>query len=81
MVAEGNALDAAVALAADIAGFPQVCMRSDRKSLYEGGGLAMDDAVAHEFRLGVATISSGEAQEGARRFTSDKGRHGDFGDL
>ena len=81
VVDEGKALEAAVELAADIARFPQICMRSDRRSLYEQWDLPMNKALAREFELGIETIASGETISGAERFVSGKGRHGDFGDV
>lgn len=81
VVPDGQALDEGVALAQDIARFPQVCIRNDRRSLLESDDLDLQDAMSNEFRLGVETISSGEAQEGARVFASGKGRHGEFGDI
>ncbi len=74
----GSALDTAVALAEQIASFPQGCMRSDRHSLLEQWGLPFDEALAHEFRLGMDTINSGETVEGAARFAGGAGRHGAF---
>lgn len=81
VVPSGQALDSAVALAQEIARFPQACMRSDRRSSYEQWDLDFADAMSNEFRLGVETIASGETVEGAARFASGKGRHGDFADL
>ncbi|MDZ7674680.1 MAG: crotonase/enoyl-CoA hydratase family protein [Acidimicrobiales bacterium] len=77
--APGAALDDALALAAEIASFPPRCMRSDRRSALEQWSLPEDEALAHETRLGLATIESGETLEGARRFTAGEGRHGSFG--
>ena len=77
----GRALDVAVELAADIARYPQTCMRSDRRSAHEQEGVAFDEAMAREFELGLATIASGETQSGAARFSSGRGRHGDFRDI
>jgi enoyl-CoA hydratase/carnithine racemase len=74
----GGALDAARELALQIASFPQRCMRSDRLSAYEQEPLGLADAIRNEYRLGVATIRSGETVEGARRFASGAGRHGKF---
>jgi enoyl-CoA hydratase len=34
--------------------------------------------MANEFTLGMATAAYGESQEGARRFASGAGRHGQF---
>ena len=81
VVPEGEALEAAASLARDIARFPRVCMRNDRRSLYESADLDLGEAMANEYRLGVETLSSGEAEQGARRFATGKGRHGKFEDL
>jgi len=78
VVAEGQALPAALALARDIAAFPQRCMRNDRASVRLQHGLPMQEALAGEFALGRATLAAGEAVEGARRFVSGTGRHGRF---
>jgi enoyl-CoA hydratase len=77
VVPAGGAREAAEALAATIAGFPFACVQSDRRSAHEGVGLALDAAMANEFALGWATIASGESAEGARRFASGAGRHGE----
>ena len=76
--APGAALDTAIALARDIAAFPQACMRSDRRSLLEQWDLPFRDALANEFRLGLESVASGETSEGAGRFASGEGRHGAF---
>jgi enoyl-CoA hydratase len=73
----GAALDAAVALAHELARLPQLCLRSDRRSSYEQWALSMDDALRNEFERGAATIASGETLEGATRFASGAGRHGE----
>lgn len=78
VVEEGTALEAAIALAQEIAAFPQACMRSDRKSALEQWGLEWDEAIANETRLGMKTIESGETREGAGRFSGGSGRHGSF---
>jgi enoyl-CoA hydratase/carnithine racemase len=74
----GGALDAARELAAQIAAFPQRCMRSDRLSAYEQESLGRAAALRNEYRHGLATIRSGETVAGARRFASGAGRHGKF---
>jgi len=76
VVPKGAARAAAEALALEIASLPQTCLRSDRRSAYEGVGRPTEDALANEFRLGVATLSSGESREGATRFVEGAGRHG-----
>jgi enoyl-CoA hydratase len=69
-------LQAAVALAEQLADLPQTCMRNDRRSAYEQFGMALDTALAHEFALGQLTLASGEASRGARLFESGAGRGG-----
>lgn len=77
-VPHGQALAAAQQLAAQIAQFPQTCLRNDRASVYEQAGLPLAAALANEFRRGQATLASGEAVAGARRFAGGAGRHGTF---
>jgi enoyl-CoA hydratase len=79
VVPRGTAREAAETLAAEIACFPQRCVRSDRRSAIDQWALPLDGAIAREFELGLATIASGETVEGAARFASGAGRHGKFG--
>lgn len=78
IVERGEALAAAKNLARQIAAFPQRCMRSDRMSAYEAWTMPLTDALHNEYRHGIATIQSGETREGAARFASGVGRHGQF---
>jgi enoyl-CoA hydratase len=78
VVEPGAARREAEALARQIALFPQNCMRSDRISAYRQFDLPFEDAMKNEFRLGLATIRSGETLQGAAQFASGAGRHGDF---
>ncbi|MHA1537561.1 MAG: crotonase/enoyl-CoA hydratase family protein [Alphaproteobacteria bacterium] len=80
VVAKGEALTAARALAAEIARFPQICMRGDRMSAYEQHGMSLDAAFANELDHGREALA-GEAVEGAARFAGGKGRGGDFGEI
>ena len=73
----GGALAAAQALAAELAAFPQVCLRSDRASLLEQWGLEEVDALAAEYRHGVRAMEA-ESVAGATRFARGEGRHGAF---
>ena len=73
----GEALDQAIALARQMAGFPQRCMRSDRRSSYEQWDLPFAEAMANESRLGIDVVTSGETREGAARFAAGAGRHGE----
>jgi enoyl-CoA hydratase len=76
VVEKGKSREEAEALAAKLAEFPQVCMRSDREAVY--CGLDFGDALELEFKLGMRVIKSGETVEGARRFNGGTGRHGEF---
>jgi len=79
VVGEGEALSSALELARQIAAFPQQCLRNDRLSARRQHGAAtLRDALAQEFALGRATLASGEAEGGARRFVAGIGKHGRF---
>ena len=43
-------------------------MNNDRRSCYEQGGLPLEAALAREFELGLESLASPQAQEGAARF-------------
>ncbi|HEY4611176.1 MAG TPA: crotonase/enoyl-CoA hydratase family protein [Ilumatobacteraceae bacterium] len=72
----GSALTSAIELARQIADFPQLCMRNDRRSAYEQWGLPLTDALAVEATYGSQVIRSGETRAGAARFAAGEGRHG-----
>ena len=72
----GQAFPEALRLAQQLAGLPQAALRSDRLSAIEQWGLDWEQATLNEFRLGVATVATGETEAGARRFAADLGRHG-----
>ena len=74
VVPRGQALDAALALAEQIAGYPQACALSDRRAVYDGIGLTFEEGLAMEAALGRTVAAA--AQEGAARFASGEGRHG-----
>jgi len=76
IVEAGTALAAAKGLAAQLAAFPQRCLRSDRRSAYEAAAMPLDAAIHNEYVLGIATVQSGETREGATRFAGGAGRHG-----
>jgi enoyl-CoA hydratase len=79
LVPKGEARAQAIALAKDIARFPQTCMRADRLSALRQWDLEEEDAIASEMRGGLEVIASGETLSGAARFASGAGRHGAFG--
>jgi enoyl-CoA hydratase len=78
IVDDGTSRAAAEALAEQIAAFPQICMRADRRSAYEQAGLPLDAALRNEFRHGIEVVRSGETLAGALRFAGGAGRHGKF---
>ena len=76
VVPQGQALAAALTLAAELAALPQTCLRNDRLSLLEQWDLSEDEALRNELRRGLATLASGESVAGATRFAQGAGRHG-----
>ncbi len=78
VVPAGQALAAAQELAAELAAFPQVCLRSDRASVLDQEGLDETAALASEFAHGRAALTT-ETASGAARFAAGAGRHGSFG--
>jgi enoyl-CoA hydratase len=80
VVRDGDTLPAAVALAKQIAAFPQLCMTSDRMSAYHQWDFDLTAALAHEAHAGMAPLREG-AVEGAKRFTGGAGRGGSFGEF
>jgi enoyl-CoA hydratase len=72
----GTALPTALALAEQLAAFPQHCLRGDRRSALEQWGLSEEDAAINEARIGRGVIESGETAQGAARFAAGEGRGG-----
>jgi enoyl-CoA hydratase len=70
LVPPGQALPEAIALARQIAAFPPAALRSDRLSSYEQWTLPLADALACEYRHGVATIQTGELVDGLGRYAA-----------
>ena len=77
VVPDGTSREEAEALAAQLAAFPQTCLRHDRLSLLEQDGLSEADALANELRHGLVSLAADTAA-GAARFRSGQGRHGSF---
>ncbi|WP_297613353.1 crotonase/enoyl-CoA hydratase family protein [Nocardia sp.] len=75
VVANGESRRAAEELAAQLAALPQTCLRSDRMSVLEQDGLTETAAITNEFQHGLKALMDG-ALDGAQRFTSGAGRHG-----
>ncbi|GAA1025135.1 MULTISPECIES: crotonase/enoyl-CoA hydratase family protein [Amycolatopsis] len=78
VVPSGQALPAAIALAREIAAFPQTCLREDRAALLEGESLTEESAWENEFRHGIQSLNA-DTLAGAARFAEGAGRHGSFG--
>ena len=76
VVRPGTSREAAEQLALQIAAFPQACVRSDRASALDGLSLGFADAMAAEFRHGMATLNDPGVLEGVSRFRGGAGRGG-----
>jgi enoyl-CoA hydratase len=76
IVRTGDAREEAERLAAQIAAFPQTCMRNDRAAALESMSLGFDDAMANEFARGMATLEDAAVIEGVSRFRGGAGRGG-----
>lgn len=77
LVTQGTARAEAERLAADLARFPQLCLRADRLSTYRQWGEGLDVALRHEAVGGEQPLRQ-EGERGAARFASGLGRRGDF---
>src|SRR5882724_8661457 len=80
LVPDGGSLEAAQALAREIARFPQGCMRADRRSVWGQEGCGERDALRSEWYNGFPAFEI-DGAAGAERFAAGKGRHGDFNDI
>ena len=74
VVEPGVACDAAIALAQQIAEFPQECLRRDRQSSYEQWCQSLPDALISELIGGREALRSNELA--VDRFVAGEGRHG-----
>jgi enoyl-CoA hydratase len=77
VVADGESLAAARALAGEIAAFPQQCLRADRASAIAQWDYPLAEALSREGAGGYPVLEA-EAIDGAERFASGAGRHGRF---
>jgi len=64
----------AIGLGEQLAGFPQETMLSDRRSVYDGWGLPLREALEVEMRYGLDVVEVGRL--GAERFAAGEGRGG-----
>jgi enoyl-CoA hydratase len=76
VVPRGQAREAAIALARQLAAFPQKTMLADRINAYEQWGLPLAEALRAEWERSKHRIP--DALEGAARFAGGEGRHGKF---
>ena len=76
VVPTGQAREAAVALAQQLAGFPQATMLADRESACAQWDLPLGEALQQEWQRGRERIP--DALQGAQRFAAGQGRHGRF---
>lgn len=72
LVPTGQALAAAVELAGEIAASPQAALRGDRRSAYEQWGLDLSEALAAEYRHGMAALATGEMLTGIERWDESR---------
>ena len=77
VVPNGQARAEAEHLAAEIAAFPQLCLRADRMSSHLQWSLDLSEALRNEAIGGDRPLRE-EAQRGAGRFASGLGRKGSF---
>jgi enoyl-CoA hydratase len=76
VVPKGSAREAAVALAQQLAAFPQATMLADRMNAYEQWDLPLREALHLEWQRSKHRMADG--LEGAMRFAGGEGRHGKF---
>jgi enoyl-CoA hydratase len=76
LVPHGDARKEAELLAAQIAAFPQACMRTDRASALESASLGFEDAMANEFAHGRDALADPALIAGVSRFRGGAGRGG-----
>ncbi|WP_028935298.1 crotonase/enoyl-CoA hydratase family protein [Pseudonocardia spinosispora] len=70
LVAPGETLEAAHALAQNIAEYPSGAMRSDRLSSYDQWERPLPDALTREYTHGMATLDTGQTTEGIRQYNT-----------
>jgi enoyl-CoA hydratase len=80
IVPDGQARAEAERLAAEIARFPSLCMRTDRASAYGAWDGDLRRALQAEALAGAAPLAEG-ARDGAARFAAGMGRAGDFEEI
>ncbi len=77
IVEDGKSREKAEEIAHQIAGFPQSCLRADRRSTIGQNGLSVNDGLIQEWQNGLPELRK-EGLVGAVKFKNGKGRHGEF---
>lgn len=80
VVPNGESRTKAEELAHQIARFPQICLRADRRSTRNQHGLSLRAAMVQEWYGGREALLK-EGIAGAGRFATGLGRHGDFAEI
>ncbi|MGQ0590389.1 MAG: crotonase/enoyl-CoA hydratase family protein [Sphingosinicella sp.] len=80
VVPAGEARAEAERLAAEIARFPQLCVRTDRASAYAALDAGLSEALRAEAVAGGTPVREG-ARAGAARFAEGRGRGGGFDEI
>lgn len=75
LAATGQARAEAEKLAHEIAAFPQICMRADRRAVYQQYGMPEIKALEMEW-VNCSGVFKAEGAAGVAQFTSGAGRHG-----
>jgi enoyl-CoA hydratase len=80
LVPAGTALEASIALATEIAGYPWPAVVHDRLSAYESYGLSLTDALANEDVHGRAVIFDPGFADGVAGFGANQARRTEAGE-
>ncbi len=80
LVPHGQARAEAEAMAAEIARFPQACVRADRQSVYLAHGTPVRQGLEREWANSEHIVGQ-EGIAGAGRFAAGRGRGGDFSEI
>lgn len=76
LVPAGAAIPRALELAQHLAEVPQLCLRNDRRMVYENLYLPTAEALRNEASIAQETIESGEPFDGSAKFKAGQGRGG-----
>jgi enoyl-CoA hydratase len=76
VVPAGGSREHAEELAAELAAYPQLCLRNDRLSVLAQDGLDEEEALGTELAYGMRSLQAGD--QGVERFRGGEGRHGAF---